>query len=232
MSQYDQASEWKLAQEIIHLHDDLGMGFRRVAKELTSQGWKANKDSANLLYNKYKISTSAEFIDNKDLKHLKLVEARQRQRFEVQKEIEGVRYNLTVLFVERSTLTFEQRKRLFTDPTRLLRFAGRVMPVIDPMLWDEFKQYCETRGYDITEAISIVMEEQSQYEAQSTHDEQGKQRLDSYLRNNLREYLDAWIADEQEEFENQKGQEPKLPIGSEEGTETITIEFPDGYIPQ
>jgi hypothetical protein len=134
MSQPNRTSERELAEKIVHLHDDLGKGFRRVAKELANQGWKVNKDRANRLYNHYKTNTSADVMDNKDLKHMKLEETRQRQRFEAQKEKEEIRRRLTILFVEKSTMSFGQRKELFKDQDKLLRFAKRVMPAIDPML--------------------------------------------------------------------------------------------------
>jgi hypothetical protein len=213
------------------MHDDLGKGFRRVAKELTNQGWKVNKDSANRLYSKYMTSTSADVVDNKDLKHMKLAETKQRQRFEVQKEKEEIRRRLTILFVEKSTMTFEQRKKLFRDQDKLLRFAKRVMPIVDPMLWDEFVQFCEERGYDLANAVAIASGDQLDYETQPSSYSGAKKRFDLYLQEEIRACLVDWRREEQKDYDNsQDGESEPLTVGEE--TEIVTIELPDDYLLQ
>jgi hypothetical protein len=228
MSQRSRMSQQELARKIVHLHDVLGMGFRRVAKELTTQGCTVNKDSANRLYNEYKTGTSVEVMDNKDLRHLKLAEARQRQRFEVQKEIEVIRHELTVLFVENNTLTFEQRKNLFTDENKLFRFTRKVLCVLDPMLWEEFTGFCVERGYDTANAVAIALGNQKDYETQLNYSD-ARQRFDLYLQEAIRTCLANWKKEEEEGYDNSQDAEPE-PLTIGEGTETVTIDLPDGML--
>jgi hypothetical protein len=192
MSQNDQNSEWKLAQEIIHLHDVLGHGFRRVAKELVSQGYRLSKDSANRFYNKYKPVARVEVKGTKELMRFKLAETRERQRLEVKTEKEEIRKRLNILFVESVTVTFERRRLLFTDRERLLRFARKVMPKVDPLLWDQFQDHCFEGEIKLVDAVSTALGRQADYETQTVEYENKRQRLDLYLRDRLRAALDRW----------------------------------------
>ncbi len=79
MAQHDKIQERELALRIVHMHDDLGMGFRRCAKELRSQGYKVNKDSANRLYNMYKQHSNLDVQENRSLEKLRAQEARMRR---------------------------------------------------------------------------------------------------------------------------------------------------------
>lgn len=230
MSQAKESSERELAGKIIYQHDVLGMGFRRLSKKLVNEGWKINKDRANRLYNKYKVSVLGDALDDKDLKHLKLAEARQRQRFEVQKEKDEIRRRLTILFVEKSTMSFEQRKRLFTDQEKLLRFARRVMPVTDPALWDAFSDFCQERGYKLAIAVAIALGNQQDYEAQSTL-LNGERRFDLYLATEIKKCLADWRTREQNKEAGTEETE-REPAVVEEKTEIVPIERYDDVLLQ
>jgi hypothetical protein len=232
MAQLNVISEQELAEKIIHLHDVLGLGFRRLAKELTSQGCRMNKDGANRLYNKYKRCDDVATEEDEELKQLKEAEEEARGHLRLEREKEEARKRLTVLFVEKKTMTFEQRKRFFTNKDKLLKFAQRTMPVTDPMLWDELKEYCFEQGYDLADATAIALGKQKNFEDQPTKDANAKQRLDLYLRNGIRECLNDWRADEQEECRGSKEEESELPINIRERREFVTVELTDDYLLQ
>lgn len=186
-----------------------------------------NKDGANRLCHKYKTADVADGNEDGVLKELRAAESRALINLERQREKEEIRKRLTFHFVERRTMTFEQRKKLFTEQNRLLRFARKVMPVTAPMLWDEFKDFCEENGYDLADAVAIALGNQQDYETQPPFHSDAKKRFDLYLQEAIRACLADWIKDEEkEEYKNSQEAEPEPPQIGEE-TETITIERPD-----
>jgi hypothetical protein len=201
-----QISEKELADKIVHMHDNLGFGYRKIAGELRKQGCKANKDSVNRLYQKFKENSGgSEQSEEKGLMLLRATEARARQRVEVQREKTILRQQLVAAFVEERTMTFEQRRRLFTDQEKLLKFAKKVMPIVDPMLWDEFSEFCQVRGYDLANAVAIALENQRDYETQLAY---SLKKFDAYLRGKLSAYL-TWLLEQEKRRGNssKKGEE-------------------------
>jgi hypothetical protein len=65
-------------------------------------------------------------------------------------------------------MTYTQRNKLFADPRRLLKFSEKVMPVVDPSLWDEFRDHCNERGYDLADEVARVLGSQKDYETQQS----------------------------------------------------------------
>jgi hypothetical protein len=214
-------TEQELAEKVIYLHDVTGLGFRKVAKALTAQGVPTNKDGANRLYHKYEKDCNANVEEDKELKRLSEAEDRAREQLILAREKAEARKRLTALFAESKTMTFELRRKLFTDPEKLLRFAQRTMPVVDPMLWSELKECCEEQGYDLANALSIALGDQRDFEHVSAQAE-GKKGLDSYLAEGVRRCLSAWKADKQEEGEG----ESELTADNRKDEEYVTIEIP------
>jgi hypothetical protein len=220
-----QLPERDLAIKIIHMHDNLSLGYRRIAKELGKQGFKVNKDSVNRLYRKFKETDDKKQEENA-LTLIRKAENRARQRVETKKEKERIRIQLTVLFVEEHTMTFEQREKLFTDLETLLRFAKRIMPVVDPMLWTEFVEYCQESCDDLAYALAFAIGHQRDYERPAMYSGE-KQRFDLYLQDRMR----AWLAagEKQELSENTGDSETDEPESTMEESETeiCTIELPE-----
>jgi len=185
--QNSEISQQELIIKILHMHDDMGMGFRKVSRELTSQGYKFNKDSVNRLYNKYKLNPPGNPGEDKELTQLKQAETRQLERLGLRKEKAEIRKRRNALFVEERTMSFEQRKQLFINQEKLLRFAKRVMPIVDPMLWDEFSEFCWERDYDLANATAIALGSMKDFESQPTFS--GIRKFDEYLRRGISEYL-------------------------------------------
>jgi hypothetical protein len=163
---------------------------------------------------------------NKEFTRLKQAETRQLQRLELKREKAEILKRRNMLFVEEHTMSFEQRKQLFSDQDKLLRFAKRVMPTIDPMLWEEFSQFCIERGYDLANATAIALGNQKDFESQQVFSGLGK--FDEYLRRRIVEYLADLC--EQERREGENGQTNESESGSNEGEiEIVTIELPDNF---
>jgi hypothetical protein len=215
-------SETELAGKVVFLHDQ-GLGFRKIAKELASQGYRTNKDICNRLYIKYKQAATSDERENKELEHLRETESRALLNLKRGREKEEIRRRLAVVFVERRTLTFRQRKELFTDSEKLLRFCWRIMPTVDAALWDEFVECCQQRDYDLADAVAKSLGNQQDYETQSTY---SLKKFDAYLREKISKYL-AWLL-EQEQREKQPS-ETANPDPSSGEMEIVTIELPDDF---
>lgn len=218
-------NEQELAQEIIRLHDT-GLGYRRISQALQARGIQMNKDKISQIHNKHKNSNTDS--EDEGLRRLKQSETQTRERLRLEQEREEVRKRLVALFAEQETLTFERRRKLFTDEKRLLRFAQKVMPVVDPMLWCEFKEFCEEdQVLDLADALYVALGDQEDFEALSTQNVEGKKRLDAYLCEGIRECVDMWGEDMWEEFEEEEETEPKAAAAKKEEYVTITFPAPD-----
>ena len=219
-----QLSEKELAEKVIHLHDS-GLGFRRIARELTAQGYKMGKDRANKLFDKYKTTTDTDVGEDEELRQLRRAETKARQQLANRKEKEELRKRLTILFVEKETLTFERRRKLFTDEKKLLRFAAKAIGVLYPMAWAEFKEFCEEEDLDLAAALSTALADQQDYESSSVQNGEVKKRLDVYLREEIEEFINLWEEDDCEECEKEEDEtEPKATATQKE--ENVTVIFP------
>ena len=92
-----QLSEEELSAEIIHMHDVLHLGYRRIAKELLKQGYEVNKDSVNQLYGKFKVNDDTGRGEDKALIMLRAAETRTRQRVELRKQKQKLRRQIVAL---------------------------------------------------------------------------------------------------------------------------------------
>ena len=79
-------SEKELAERIIYMHDTLGLGFRRIAGELTSEGISISKDKVFRLYHKYKKSETTRAEEDEEFGQMKEMENETRKRLALEKE--------------------------------------------------------------------------------------------------------------------------------------------------
>jgi hypothetical protein len=228
MSQHDGRPESEIAREIIHLHDDLGWGFRKLARDMKSRGCRMNKDKANKLYSKYKTGLDVEVgvKSDKELERLKTMEDKARQKLMFKKEKEEVRKSLTALYVGKRTMTYEQRKILFTYWEKLVEFAEKVLPAVDPTGWDQFKKHCWWRNIDLEDAVGTAVGTQADYETLYDENENKRQRFDLYMRDRLKAALKRWTDHSQEESEYIE--ESEQITDNSENEEWIPLEVTDG----
>jgi len=199
-------SEQELAKKIIHLHDDLGLGFRKTVRKLASEGIHINKDKAHRLYKKYKAFETTNLIEDEELKQLKKEEHEAQEQLRLTKSKEETRRNIAALLVEEAMASFDRRWELFTNEEELLKFAEVIMPVAGPLVWIEFTEYCDEQGYDIANAVAIALGEQKYYEEHVKTDE--KKSLDLYLAEQLKQALQAWKRKEEQcEQQTEKSEE-------------------------
>ncbi len=189
------------------MHNVLGLGFRRVAKELTSQGFKISKDKAHRLYHKYKAYEGVE-VEDEELREMKTEEMEARGRLELAREKEEIRKRIEALIVEETMTSYEKRKELFTKEDELLEFVEKVMPVVAPQVWSDFKEFCEEQGFDLANALATALGPQRYFEEQLADYEE--QRLDQYLSEQIEESLTAWKKDEEEESPEPGDNEPDI----------------------
>ena len=217
-----QLSEKELAQEIIRLHDT-GLGCRRISRKLEAMGIRANKDKVNRMFSKYKRSDTE--IEDEELRLLRQSETEIREHIRLEREKEEVRKRLADLFVEEATMTFAQRKKLFEDQNCLLKFGQRTVAVTDPGLWTAFLDYCLDEE-DLAEGLSEALGHQKSFEALSAQNPEAKMRLDSYLRERMRQCIASWETVDEEECEKEET-EPKATAAKKEGCVTIIFPAPD-----
>ena len=181
-------SDRELVDRIIFLHEDMGLGFRRVAKELTSQGFTMGKDKAYRSYLKHRPHMDDSSEDDEELENLKELEKEAQKRLRLATEKEEIRKRIASLIVEEARTSYEKRREIFTDENALLDFAEKTMSVIDPQLWEDFTEFSEEQGYDLADAVAIALGSQRDFEEQLP---EGEQRLDHYLSGRIRESLDS-----------------------------------------
>jgi hypothetical protein len=109
------------------LHDVLGLGFRRIAGKLASEGIKISKDQANRLYHKYK-TQNADVEEDTELKQLREAETKAQKRLRLLRQKEERRKCIAILAVEEVDAKFKHRQKLFENKKSLLRFAKNVLP--------------------------------------------------------------------------------------------------------
>ena len=210
-----QLSEKEVAEKVIFLHDVENKGFRKVSTEMRAQGIPMNKDKANMVYRAYSKRDDASLEMDEELKRLKENEEETIGRIKLEREKLEVQRRLTILYIEKETLTFAKRKRFFANRGMLLRFAQKVMPITCPEVWDELKEYCSMYGYDLADATGIALGGQKTYEDKQAQDASMKQRLDLYLRDGINECLNSWRADDPES----KSSEPETEVSMQKWQE-------------
>lgn len=220
-------SERELAERIIYLHDIVGLGFRKIVKKLRSEGIEISKDKAFRLYHKYKpVQANTEEIVDKEIEFFNQEIQKREQNVKLAQTKDEKRRRIAALIVEEKMTSFEKRKQLFSDADELLKFAEIVMPIVDPMLWDEFKEFCEEQGYALANAVVTAIGKQRYFEDQLAEGASEKQSLDQYLREQIEESLDAWKEEDKEESSEPTDYEPDTTIiieGDDEEYVTIPL---------
>lgn len=213
--------EAQLAKKIIELHGQ-GLGFRKIAKELRLQGFKVNKDRCNQLYKRYiaKIDSGSSEPENQSLAKLKKVEDRKAFCLKEAKQKLEIKNHIAVMHMEKSTLTYEQRQRLFDVPDYLLRLAWAVMPITYPQVWSTFVMFCECGDFDQADVLQKCLGDQSSYERQLTNS--NFPRFDTYLSQKITEYMTYFRQKKENEFAGEQKPTNQL---EENSTEIITLEF-------
>ncbi|MCK4478819.1 hypothetical protein KAU88_09915 [Candidatus Bathyarchaeota archaeon] len=123
------------------------------------------------------------------------------RRLQLLRKKEEIRMRIATLAVEEAMTCFEKRKELFSNEKKLLEFVQKVMPIVNPQLWEEFNVYCEEQGYDLANAVATSLGEQKYFEDQLA--EGSPSRMDSYLEAQLKESLEVWKevpSQEEEEY--------------------------------
>jgi len=228
--QGSQTPELELAEKIIHLHDVVGLGFRRISQKLTSEGTKISKDTAFRLLHKYKKDDAIDIEEDEELAHLKETEKEAQKDLRLVRKREEVRRRIAAIAVEKAMTSFAKRKQLFSEEEELLGFAEKVMPIIDPMLWHEFKGFCEEQRYGLANAVATAIGEQRYFEDQLMYEAGEKQSLDRYLKEQIEESLNAWKEEGKEENSEPTVYEPDTIItikGNDEEYITIPLVLTD-----
>jgi hypothetical protein len=216
-----ESAEQVLGLRIVSLHDDSGLGFRKIAQKLIEEGCRTNKDSVNRIYHKFRKENNVQAEKRGEVEELRLQEARLRGKVDECREKEALRKRLTLLFVQKQTVNYEARKKLFLDRDFLLRFSKRVWPVLQPVLWDELVELCETKGYALSSALAICLGKQADFEQQMGFDSGGDQGFETYFQNRIISCLRQWKERDQPQTEESGNTQE-----TQENSELLWIEFP------
>ena len=227
-TQVSDLSEQQIAQRIIHLHENLGLGFRRIAKKLSAEDIPLSKDRAHRLYRKYRSPLPAEAEEastDKELEALKRQERRAARKAKLAKEKFELRKRIADFKVKEAMYSSKTRTELFSDEKKLLKFLEKIMPVVDPSLWIAFKTYCATQGYNLANAAAIAIGEATDYDAHLTTSANQTQKLHSYFQERLRESLETW----KQEEETKETSPEQTQTASSPTYEYVTIERDEDY---
>jgi hypothetical protein len=216
-----QFTEEEIANRIIDLHDNAHLGFRRIAHKLSNEGIEISKDKAWRLYNKYKTLKPSPIEVDKELGELKNKEKKARKSFELMKHKNEIRRNIVAFAVQRLMEDYDERRRIFTNKDRLLRFARKTLRVTDPATWTKFSEYCERQGIELAKSLSAALGPQEVYEEQMVSDE--RLSLEVYLASRMRHYLNTR---ENQAKENDSTSEQK----PSEENETNEYTDDEGYV--
>lgn len=207
-------SERELAEKITFLHINMGLGFRKVAKELASEGIQVSKDKAHRLYHKYtatqKINTEQELTDEET--ELLDQNIRERERtVKLAKTKDEKRRRFATLIVLEYDASFERRRELFQNKAALLDFTKKVMPITNPALWLRLTNSCALEKIDLAEVIQDAIGNQADYE--EVRMEYKKERRDYLLDEYLCLCIEDWFLQHQEE-EDEEENEDSMENGS------------------
>jgi hypothetical protein len=154
---------------------------------------------------------------DKELGELKNKEEKARKSFELMKRKKEIHRNIVAFAVQRLMEDFDERRRIFTEKNRLLKFARKTLRVTDPAIWCRFSEYCEMKGLDLADALLVALGPQEDFEEQLVGGE--KLSLDVFLASRMRRCLNIW--------ENQ-AKENESPSEQKPSEESETNEYTDG----
>lgn len=181
-------SERELAEKIRFLKNQ-GLGYRRIGKQL-----EISKDRAFRLDHKYKtaqkIDTEQEITDQ-ELAKLGELEKDAWMKTEIARKKRQKRWNIASLLVQQLDADFQARQQLFKDKKKLLAFAKKTIPEINPTLWLLLNEFCEAEKIDVADALKNAVGPQTDYEdvrMQAIEDDD-EYYLDEYFCDCLKEWL-------------------------------------------
>ena len=204
-------SEEEIVDLIVHLRN-LSMGWRKISKELEARGiYGWGKDKCR---NRYLIHAAPQNVMNAEvvdrgLKTLRKEEEKRMRRTKLAKEKQAIKQRIATLMVEEYMQSVEMREKLFSDEYRLLEFVDKTLGVTVPATWYVFQKYCDKEDLDLADAVSIAAGEQEDFEGLLESDE--NLRLDMFLAERLRDYLNA-CKEEEEESEDTIDETPNIII--------------------
>jgi hypothetical protein len=166
------------------------LGFRRIVRKLSVEGHKIGKDKAWRLYKKHKAFKPSSIEEDKELGELKDKEEKARKNFELTKQKNELRRSIVAFAVQRLMEDYDQRRRIFTEKDRLLKFARKTLRVTDPAIWTRFSEYCEMHGFELAGTLLAVLGPQELFEEQLVGSE--KLGLELYLASRMKCYLNSW----------------------------------------
>jgi len=193
-------TEAELGRLVVDMHDASKMGFRRISKALKDRGiLNVEKDKANRLYWKYRALGDIAVLESEELIELDKIEKEVEKRAEVAKKRNEKQLRIARFLVQEANESFEQRKEFFESKDALLKFAQKILPVINTTLWLRLEEFCSVNKFELADALTEALGSQIDYE---------KARMESYEEEEylLDEHLCSCVADwlsekETEEFE-------------------------------
>jgi hypothetical protein len=189
------------------------------------------KDKAWRLYNKHKALKPSPIGMDKELGGLKNKEEKARKSVELLKHKNEIRRNIVDYTVQRLMEDYDERRRIFTEQDRLLKFARKTLRVTDPAIWAKFSEYCEMQDIELASTLLAVLGPQEDFEEQLVGNE--KLGLEVYLASRMRRCLNAWENQKEEDnsFSEQKPVEENETneYVDEEGFVHMTIPSDDDY---
>jgi hypothetical protein len=183
--------EKQIIDIIVDCREKLGMGYRKISKELVSRGFeKISKDTVRSKYMVYAAAhkrTNNEASD-KEFRVLKKREARQSIKTELAKQKNESRLRIAKLKVEEFMQDINKRGSLFEDDYRLFQFVEKTVAVIHPTIWFLFGKLCENKDYDMINEVWRAVGNQEEFERQNS---EKTISLDEYIANCLQKRMNV-----------------------------------------
>jgi len=73
-----------------------------------------------------------------------------RDRLRLLKEKNQVRKDIASILIRMVMESLDYSKRLLMDENRLIKFAERTLSVTDPVIWNQFQEFCEEQHLSFT----------------------------------------------------------------------------------
>ena len=214
-------SERELAEKIVQLHDEMGLGFRKVARKFGSEGVEISKDKAHRLYRKYRAPSKTNLeqeIMDEELKLLVEEEEETEKKIKLEQLKDEKRRRIALLLVQEAEASFKVRKGLFEHKAKLLCFSEKVLPVVNPALWLRLTNFCSQEKIDLVDAIQKAIGSQADYE--EIRADYKKTGIDRFLD----EHLCLYLRDSLERQQDEQVEEDNVDEESDERDVTVTTE--------
>lgn len=193
-------TEAELGKLIVHMHDNLGMGFRKISKAPKTRGiHNVGEDRANRLYWEYKALGNGDAEEKDDeLIRLSKMEKDVVKMVETAKSKKEKKWRIKTMLIQEAEASFERRREIFLYKNAVHDFAQLVIKLENPALWLRLEEECEEANIDLADALQDALGSQVDYEQGRLESSEGEGEyfLDEYLCS----CIESWLLEQKRKW--------------------------------